>query len=80
MGTLPQPQVFTSKISPSLKNFYFSHGLCVTLCVYYSQIMMLKLRGHPPILMRRQDGEEPAPFSNTFSKVKLSATTHNILS
>ena len=43
---------------------------------YCSQIMMLKLRGHPPILMRRQDGEEPAPFSNTFSKVELSFHMH----
>ena len=33
------------------------------------QIMMLKLRGHPPVLMRRQEGEEPTQLSNTFSKV-----------
>ena len=30
--------------------------------------MMLKLRGHPPIMMRKTD-EEQAQFSSTFTKV-----------
>lgn len=34
-----------------------------------TEIMMLKLRGHPPVLMRRQEGEEPTRFSSIFSKV-----------
>ena len=31
--------------------------------------MMLKLKGHPPVLMRRPDGDQITPFSRTFSKV-----------
>jgi hypothetical protein len=33
---------------------------------------MLKLKGHPPVLMRRPDGDQVvAPFARTFSKVCL---------
>ena len=32
---------------------------------------MLKLKGHPPMLLRRQDNEDPIKhFSKTFFKVK----------
>lgn len=34
-----------------------------------TEIMMLKLRGHPPVLMRREDGTNSKRFSNTFTKV-----------
>lgn len=34
-----------------------------------TEIMMLKLKGHPPVLMRRPDGDQIPPFSRTFSKV-----------
>ncbi|XP_064390900.1 STE20-related kinase adapter protein alpha-like [Halichondria panicea] len=34
-----------------------------------TEIMMLKLRGHPPVLMRRDEGFLAKRFSNTFTKV-----------
>ena len=43
-----------------------------TKCEHYPdgvQIMMLKLKGHPPVMMRRTDGDQLPPFSGTFSKV-----------
>ena len=33
------------------------------------QIMMLKLRGHPPILMKKQDGGNETQLSSQLSKV-----------
>ena len=36
-----------------------------------TQIMMLKLKGHPPVMLHRAEGEPMPRFSNTFSKVGL---------
>ena len=33
------------------------------------QIMMLKLRGHPPVLMKKDDGEKESHISTHLSKV-----------
>ena len=35
------------------------------------QIMMLKLRGHPPILMKKLDGGKETQLSNQLSKVSM---------
>jgi serine/threonine protein kinase len=36
-----------------------------------TEIMMLKLRGHPPVLMKKGDGETDSQLSNQLSKVVL---------
>ena len=33
--------------------------------------MMLKLRGHPPVLMKKQDSKSETQLSNMLSKVKI---------
>ena len=46
--------------------------VCIPIDIIYGiplQIMMLKLRGHPPVLMRRDEDFLAKRFSNTFTKV-----------
>lgn len=44
---------------------------CTYVNVRFTQIMMLKLRGHPPILMKKHDGEGETQLSSQLSKVRL---------
>ena len=41
------------------------------LLLPHVQIMMLKLRGHPPILMKKQDGGNETQLSTLLSKVHV---------
>ena len=60
-----------TRTQPSVHPFHLENALLSHYVVvpFYLQIMMLKLRGHPPVLMKKSEGEMEGKVSNHLSKV-----------